>query len=136
MRQDAERQERLAVSAGYQRGLQVLLDALLLAMCDYVLITVSAVSEFALWVAPHLWTRHLNLQATDRFKGQVMPLWTSHVSGATPNRRRPAVAAAYCNALADACAMEGTKRLYGGKWCNKCDPLKSFAGGRNHSGRG
>ena len=116
-----------AASSGYEKGTHVILDALLLSMCDFVLITVSAVAEFAMWVAPHLWTRHLNLQDTDRFRKQPMPPWTAHVPGATATRRRPAVAGAFCDALAAACAHEATlgKRLYGGKWCSKCKPAPS-----------
>lgn len=113
----------MAAAGGYQKGSQVLLDALLLSMCDFVLITVSAVSEFAMWIAPHLWTRYLNLQAKDRFEGQKMPVWTRHVPGATLARRKPAVADAFCAALARACAKE-KERLYGGRWCMKCDEPK------------
>ena len=65
---NAQRAARIAAAAGYQKGSQVLLDALLLSMCDFILVTVSAVSEFAHWIAPHLWTRHLQLQNKDRFK--------------------------------------------------------------------
>ena len=89
-------------------------------MCDFILISASAVSEFSLWVAPHLWDHHLDLQATDRFTEQSMPLWTRHVPGATASRRRPAVAHAFCTALAEACGNE-TRRLYGGRWCMRCD---------------
>ena len=124
---ETARATRVKAASGYQKGTEVLFDALLLSMCDFVLITVSAVSEFAMWVAPHLWTRHLNLQAQDRFKGQTMPSWTTHVPGATPTRRRPAVAAAFCEALATACAAEGQKRLYGGRWCSKCEPAAKEA---------
>jgi hypothetical protein len=127
-----QREARIAASAGYQKGSQVLLDALLLSMCDFILVTVSAVSEFALWIAPHLWTRHLQLQNKDRFKGQMMPDWTEHVPGAGSTvglARQRAVAAAYCDALDVACAAEGNtphrKHLYGGKYCNKCEPPHS-----------
>jgi hypothetical protein len=129
---NAQRAARIAASAGYQKGSQVLLDALLLSMCDFILVTVSAVSEFALWIAPHLWTRHLQLQNKDRFKGQMMPEWTEHVPGAGSTvglARQRAVAAAYCDALDVACAAEGNtphrKHLYGGKYCNKCEPPHS-----------
>jgi hypothetical protein len=110
---------------GYARGMQVILDALLLSKCDFVLMSASAVSEFALWVAPHLWGRHLDLQTTNRFKGQRMPEWTKHVPGAVAIRgRRRAVAHAFCTALASACANE-TAQMY--KHCSKCDPPRSAA---------
>ena len=51
---------------GYLRGEDVLLDALLLAQCDFLLKSASAVAEFALWVRPQLHGHHLDLQATDR----------------------------------------------------------------------
>lgn len=116
--------------SGYHKGVHVLLDALLLSLCDFMLLSASAVAEFALWISPHLWPRHLDLQATDRFKQQTMPAWTEHVHGATRARRRPAVAEAYCTALEAACANDTRRltlgdwsyRLYGGRHCNKCDP--------------
>ena len=56
-----------------RKGVEVILDALLLSKCDYVLISASGVAEFALWVSPHLWTHHLDLQAVDRFALQALP---------------------------------------------------------------
>lgn len=91
----------------------------------------SAVSEFALWVSPHLWTNHLDLQMTNRFRGQPMPDWTSHVPGAASSKgigRRRVVAEAFCSALASACANE-TARLYRAKHCSKCEPAKSLLAG-------
>lgn len=122
-RAQMKRGERAAASnSGYAKGIQVLLDALLLSKCDFVLISASAVSEFALWVSPHLWTAHLDLQATNRFRGQEMPLWTQHVPGAAGTRsRRRAVATAFCTALHAACANESGK-LYAGKYCSRCEP--------------
>jgi len=112
--------------SGYQKGLEVLLDALLLSKCDYLLITASAVSEFALWISPHLWRRHLDLQATDRFQMQILPSWTRHVPGArNPSRRRQALAAAFCQALDEACANDSlirghNHRLYERRFCSRC----------------
>ena len=120
-------------SSGYDKGLQVLLDALLLSKCDYVLISASAVSEFALWVRPHLWTHHLDLQSVNRFKGQTMPPWIRHIPGARQVggasqegrlRRHSFVAEVFCAALAAACLNE-TRNMYRGKHCSKCEPPPS-----------
>ena len=113
-------------SSGYDKGLQVLLDALLLSKCDYVLISASAVSEFALWVRPHLWGHHLDLQSVNRFKGQTMPPWTRHIPGASKVgrlRRHSFVAEVFCAALAAACLNE-TRHMYRGRHCNKCERQK------------
>lgn len=112
-----------AASGG--RGLQVLLDALLLAQCDYLLMSASAVSEFALWVAPHLWDAHLNLNDKNRFSDQPLPPWTRHVTGARdPTTRRRVVADVFCSTLERACANETERhgKLYGGRYCAKCAP--------------
>ena len=108
---------------GFSNGLAVLLDAILLSKCDYLLVSVSAVAEFALWIAPGLWTNHLNLQVTDRFLSQRMPSWVSHVPGVrsswTSDGKRKAVARVFCTALSAACANE-TQRMYKGRFCSRC----------------
>lgn len=115
---------------GVQKGLEVLVDALLLSKCDYVLMSTSGVAEFALWIAPHLWTHHLDLQATDRLKSQALPPWTRHVPGVAnaiargvPKKR--AVGDAFCLALELGCSNETAlathrRSLYGGRYCSKC----------------
>lgn len=69
---------------GYARGEEVLIDALLLARCDFLLKSTSAVAEFALWVSASLSRRHLDLQLAaaepdprDRFAGQELPPWAA-----------------------------------------------------------
>jgi hypothetical protein len=121
--------------SGYTKGLQVILDALLLSKCDFVLISASAVAEFSLWIAPRLWDNHLDLQATDRFHGQVMPVWTMHFPGVSTEmnqrRRRLAVADVFCQALVLACANETARhrgRFTRKVVCNRCDPPKREAG--------
>ena len=117
--------------AGYHRGLEVLMDALLLSMCDYVLVTVSAVSEFALWVAPKLWSQHLNLQSTDGFRGQSLPEWIRFVPGASSGQYRRALTRVFCDALKYGCSLDRNMalrnvrnaRLYSDRHCSKCDRL-------------
>ena len=46
----------------YQKGRSGLIDALLLAHCDFLLKGTSSLSEFALWYSPRLIDRHLDLQ--------------------------------------------------------------------------
>ena len=123
---DATRARRTPSALGMQKGFEVLLDALLLSKCDFILISASAVSEFALWVAPHLWSHHIDLQATDRLRTQAMPLWTRHVPGVAEalkrgvaGGRRRAVGDAFCAALTAACANE-TSRFYAGRYCSTC----------------
>ena len=43
-----------AADAAHAKGLEVVLDTLLLAKCDFLLKSASAVSEFALYFAPRL----------------------------------------------------------------------------------
>ena len=134
---DTTRARRTPSALGMQKGFEVILDALLLSKCDFVLISTSAVSEFALWVAPHLWSHHIDLQATDRLRTQVMPLWTRHVPGVAEALKRGvaggrnrAVGDAFCAALTAACANE-TARFYGGRYCSKCVEANSGAGTQN-----
>ena len=127
----AGRQSASRSNSGYTNGLAVLFDALVLSKCDFVLMSVSAVAEFALWIAPRLWTNHLNLQVTDRFLTQPMPPWTRAMPGVsrawTDSGRRQAVADVFCHSLAAACANE-TQRLYGGRFCSRCQEEAAFAG--------
>ena len=80
-----------------------------------------------MWISPHLWRRHLDLQATDRFKTQTLPTWTRHVRGARdPSKRRLALAAAFCQALDEGCANDSLirgyhRRLYERKFCSRCE---------------
>ena len=41
--------------------------------------TASGVAEFAMWAAPALGARYLDLQYTDRFRSQPLPPWTRRV---------------------------------------------------------
>ena len=52
----------------YEKGEDVLVDALLLSKADFLLKTASGVAEFAMWAAPALGARYLDLQYTDRFR--------------------------------------------------------------------
>ena len=103
---------------GYLRGEDVLLDALLLAQCDFLLKSSSAVAEFALWVRPQLQSRHLDLQVSDRFASQSLPAWTRRLGQAS------AVADLYCDRLHQACANETMRRYGGRRYCHHCDPLQ------------
>ena len=112
---------------GMRKGVEVILDALLLSKCDYVLISASGVAEFALWVSPHLWTHHLDLQAVDRFALQALPAWSRYIQGVeqaiasgVPGGRRRAVADHFCGALAAACANETGKLRSGPRYCSRC----------------
>lgn len=53
---------------------QVLVDALLLSRCDFLIKTTSAVAEFAIWVNLALHHAHIDLQKEDRFRSQVLSL--------------------------------------------------------------
>ena len=80
--------------------------------------TASGVAEFAMWAAPALGARYLDLQYTDRFRSQPLPPWTRRVppvdGGAGGGRalavgsgaHRSLVADAFCAALAAGCARE------------------------------
>ena len=46
---------------------------------DFLLKTASGVAEFAMWAAPALGARYLDLQYTDRFRSQPLPPWTRRV---------------------------------------------------------
>jgi len=127
---EADFNKRRMSGSGMAKGVEVLLDALLLSKCDFILISMSAVSEFALWISPHLWSNHLDLQATDRLSSQSLPTWARYVPGAAaavhrglPGSWRRAVGDAFCTAMAAACANE-TGRLYVGRHCSKCMPLQ------------
>lgn len=108
---------------GYLKGEDVLIDALLLAQCDFLLKSASAVAEFALWVRPFLRTRHLDLQVVDRFATQPLPQWLRKQLGAD----RRSVAAVFCETLARACANETAPKYGGAKYCNHCEPEKPAA---------
>jgi len=61
-------------SAGaHARGMQVVLDALLLSRCDYLLKSNSAVSEFATYFNPSLITNSYDFGLPDR----TMPMWAA-----------------------------------------------------------
>ena len=82
----------------YTKGLEVLLDALLLSRSDFLLKTSSAVAEFAIWVNLRLHHAHLDLQWEDRFHSQSLPPWASHVGRND--------AQMYCAALARGCRID------------------------------
>ena len=98
----------------------MLLDALLLSKCDFLLKTTSAVAEFAIWVNLALHDAHLDLQWEDRFHSQRLPAWATPV-GAND-------AQAYCDALERGCARDGgrgggsTPLLQAGQACARCTP--------------
>lgn len=64
----------------YEKGRSGLVDALLLAHCDFVLKGTSSLSEFSLWYNPSLIERHLDLQidgagATSAAYTSRVPTW-------------------------------------------------------------
>ena len=97
---------------------QVLLDALLLSRCDFLLKTTSAVPEFAIWVNLRLHAAHVDLQWEDRFASQTLPPWAAHIGANN--------AAVYCAALERGCAMDtrrgGVQLLQPGQQCARCVP--------------
>ena len=134
----------------YEKGEDVLVDALLLSKADFLLKTASGVAEFAMWAAPALGARYLDLQYTDRFRSQPLPPWTRRVppvdGGAGGGRalavgseaHRSLVADAYCAALAAGCAREcaefhrrawpprpGAPPCVHRRPCSKCDAPRS-----------
>lgn len=102
--------------SAFQKGLEVLLDALLLSKCDFLLKTTSAVAEFAIWLNFGLHDRHIDLQWEDRFRSQRLPAWASSVGERDAQR--------YCDALARGCAREA-KLLQHGQQCARCMPAVS-----------
>ena len=110
--------------------------------------TASGVAEFAMWAAPALGARYLDLQYTDRFRSQPLPPWTRRVppvdggAGGGGGRalavgseaHRSLVADAFCAALAAGCAREcaefhrrawpprpGDPPCVNRRPCSKCD---------------
>ena len=55
----------------HAKGVEVLLDTLLLSKCDFLLKSASAVSEFALYFNPHLINRSYDFGLED----QPSPAW-------------------------------------------------------------
>eukprot|EP00966_Prymnesium_polylepis_P103946 2407228-Prymnesium_polylepis.1 len=100
------------------RAPQVLLDALLLSKCDFLLKATSAVAEFAMWVNLALHDAHVDLQWEDRFRSQRLPAWAARV-GADDARE-------YCAALERGCARDGgrggARLLQSGQQCARCVP--------------
>jgi len=110
------------VSADH-KGMQVLIDALLLSKCDFLLKSASSVAEFAIWVNLDLHWKHVDLQAEDRFKSQPLPDWASDISRND--------AELYCRSLALGCTVDelqkrrasADQRLLGpGQQCARCEP--------------
>ncbi|KAL1525576.1 hypothetical protein AB1Y20_020430 [Prymnesium parvum] len=124
-RDDVLLAESAAISA-YEKGAGVLVDALLLSQCDFLLKATSAVAEFALWANPSLHHRHLDLQITDRFRSQSLPSWTHFVGMNVVSElrnskiERRTVAEVFCSALAAGCALEPTL-TYRQNRCSVCD---------------
>lgn len=63
---------RHTASANYRKGEEVLLDALLLSRCDYLLHSASGVAEFAIYWRPMLHKRSVHLQYAH---GRQRPWW-------------------------------------------------------------
>jgi hypothetical protein len=57
----------------HRRGLEVIVDTLLLSRCDFLLKGASAVSEFALYFAPHLVNRSFDFSIRDNPRPHWMP---------------------------------------------------------------
>ena len=62
-----------SADAAHAKGLEVLLDTLLLSKCDFLLKAASAVSEFALYFAPRL----INHSYDFSLQGEVAPSWAA-----------------------------------------------------------
>ena len=60
------------VSSGYRKGEEVLLDALLLSRCDFLVHSASAVAEFAIYWRLRLHRASVHLQYTER---RQRPSW-------------------------------------------------------------
>ena len=56
----------------YRKGEEVLLDALLLSRCDFLLHAASGVAEFAIYWSPRLHAKSVHLQYAHR---RQQPLW-------------------------------------------------------------
>ena len=61
-----------SISSPHQKGLEVLLDTLLLAKCDFLLKSASSVSEFAIYFNPRLANRSYDFSIEE---GQPQPVW-------------------------------------------------------------
>ena len=71
-------------ASAHSRGLEVLLDTLLLARCDFLLKPASSVSEFALYFNPRLVNHSFDFE----LEGQPEPEW-ARGSGASGEDRSP-----------------------------------------------
>ena len=98
--------------------------------------TASRVAEFAMWAAPALGARYLDLQYTDRFRSQPLPPWTRRVppvDGSKGGRalavgseaHRSLVADAFCAALAAWPPRPGDPPCVNRRPCSKCDAPRS-----------
>ena len=65
-----------AAETAHEKGLDVLLDTLLLSKCDFLLKSASAVSEFALYFAPRLINRSYDFSLED----EQVPGWAAYHS--------------------------------------------------------
>ena len=73
---------KAASSAGaHKRGMQVMLDSLLLSKCSYILKSNSAVSEFAIYFNPKLIENSYDFGLPDR----KSPSWAPGLTVATPS---------------------------------------------------
>ena len=68
-----QHEQPLGPSLNHRRGLEVLVDTLLLSRCDYLLKSASAVSEFAIYYAPRLALASYDFQ----IPGAPFPSWAS-----------------------------------------------------------
>jgi hypothetical protein len=110
--------------SGHSKGVDVLLDALLLSKCDFLLKSASAVAEFAIWASLRLHAAHIDLQWEDRFRSQQpLPDWAASVAR---NEAQP-----FCAALARGCRIDARgsggggvlpRLLQGGQACSRCQP--------------
>ena len=65
-------------SSAHRKGVEVILDTLLLAKCDFLLKSASSVSEFAIYFSPRLINESFDFSLLD----QPMPAWATQSSDA------------------------------------------------------
>ena len=113
-----------SLGGGHARGVDVLIDALLLSKCDFLLKASSAVAEFAIWANLDLHQRHIDLQWEDRLRSQrPLPAWADGVMKDD--------AQAFCEGLARGCRLDARRwpsagarahLLQSSQACSRCQP--------------